>query len=149
MFADNHPTTLTWPSGCRSRRPPDRVDRQRATNVLPTTLRRVRGWVGIELPISDEDLRFHIEVAWELIARKRCWQRGDPGNAGRSDARHCGTYDVLQNGRIFANMLTRCHELEIAYYSDEVQEMIDTGSVGISCLSCARSPRRMRGLGPT
>ena len=31
-----------------------------------------RGWVGIELArINDEDLRFHIEVAWELIAPKR------------------------------------------------------------------------------
>jgi hypothetical protein len=32
----------------------------------------VRGWVGIELDqISDEDLSFHIDVAWELIAPKR------------------------------------------------------------------------------
>lgn len=32
----------------------------------------VRGWVGIELQrISDEDLRFHIQVAWELTAPKR------------------------------------------------------------------------------
>ncbi len=32
----------------------------------------VRGWVGIELArISDEDLNFHIQVAWELIAPKR------------------------------------------------------------------------------
>ena len=31
-----------------------------------------RGWVGIELSqISDEDLRYHIQVAWELIAPKR------------------------------------------------------------------------------
>jgi hypothetical protein len=32
----------------------------------------VRGWVGIELDrISDKDLTFHIEVAWELVAPKR------------------------------------------------------------------------------
>lgn len=31
-----------------------------------------RGWVGIELArISDDDLSFHIRVAWELIAPKR------------------------------------------------------------------------------
>jgi hypothetical protein len=32
----------------------------------------VRGWIGIELDrISDEDLSFHIHVAWELTAPKR------------------------------------------------------------------------------
>ncbi len=32
----------------------------------------VKGWIGIELDrISDEDLSFHIQVAWELIAPKR------------------------------------------------------------------------------
>jgi hypothetical protein len=31
-----------------------------------------RGWIGIELArISDEDLQFYIQVAWELIAPKR------------------------------------------------------------------------------
>ena len=31
-----------------------------------------RGWVGIELAqISDEDLSYHIRVAWELTAPKR------------------------------------------------------------------------------
>jgi len=31
-----------------------------------------RGWIGIELDrISDEDLSFHIQMAWELIAPKR------------------------------------------------------------------------------
>jgi hypothetical protein len=31
-----------------------------------------RGWVGIELDqISDKDLTFHIQTAWELIAPKR------------------------------------------------------------------------------
>jgi len=32
----------------------------------------VRGWVGIELDqISDKDLTYHIQVAWELIAPKQ------------------------------------------------------------------------------
>ena len=31
-----------------------------------------RGWIGIELDrIPDEDLRFHIQTAWELVAPKR------------------------------------------------------------------------------
>ncbi|HJQ13879.1 MAG TPA: hypothetical protein VJ830_03945 [Anaerolineales bacterium] len=31
-----------------------------------------RGWVGIELDqISDKDLTFHIQTAWELIAPKQ------------------------------------------------------------------------------
>ena len=31
-----------------------------------------RGWIGIELErINDEDLSFHIQVAWELSAPKR------------------------------------------------------------------------------
>ena len=41
------------------------------------------GWIGIELPrISDEDLSFYIQVAWELIAPKRLLAKdvGD-GNA--------------------------------------------------------------------
>ncbi len=32
----------------------------------------VRGWVGIQLgAIEDDDLRFYIETAWELVAPKR------------------------------------------------------------------------------
>jgi hypothetical protein len=32
----------------------------------------VRGWVGIELDrITNQELKFHIQVAWELIAPKR------------------------------------------------------------------------------
>jgi hypothetical protein len=32
----------------------------------------VRGWVGIELAeISDDDLRLHVDLAWELVAPKR------------------------------------------------------------------------------
>jgi hypothetical protein len=31
-----------------------------------------RGWVGIELAaVSDEDLAYHIQVAWELVAPRR------------------------------------------------------------------------------
>ncbi|CUS02973.2 conserved protein of unknown function [Candidatus Promineifilum breve] len=37
-----------------------------------------RGWVGIELGrISDDDLNYHIQVAWELIAPKRLLARRD------------------------------------------------------------------------
>ena len=36
-----------------------------------------RGWIGIELDrISDEDLRFHLQTAWELVAPKRLLSRG-------------------------------------------------------------------------
>ena len=36
----------------------------------------VRGWVGIELDrINDQDLTYHIQVAWELIAPKRLLSR--------------------------------------------------------------------------
>lgn len=32
----------------------------------------VRGWVGIELAnITEKDLHFHIQTAWELVAPKR------------------------------------------------------------------------------
>ena len=32
----------------------------------------VRGWIGIELArVSDEELAFHINLAWELMAPKR------------------------------------------------------------------------------
>lgn len=32
----------------------------------------VRGWVGIELAhVSEQDLKFHIQTAWELMAPKR------------------------------------------------------------------------------
>jgi hypothetical protein len=32
----------------------------------------VRGWVGIELAnITEKDLNFHIQTAWELVAPKR------------------------------------------------------------------------------
>jgi hypothetical protein len=41
----------------------------------------VRGWVGIQLDqISDKDLTFHIEVAWELIAPNRLLSRVKANN---------------------------------------------------------------------
>src|SRR5688572_11860347 len=43
----------------------------------------VRGWAGIELDrISDKDLTFHIQVAWELIAPKRLLSQDDSSKAG-------------------------------------------------------------------
>ena len=37
----------------------------------------VRGWVGIELTrITEEDLVFHIQTAWELVAPKRLLSKG-------------------------------------------------------------------------
>lgn len=36
----------------------------------------MRGWIGIELDrISDKDLAFHVQTAWELIAPKRLVSR--------------------------------------------------------------------------
>jgi hypothetical protein len=36
-----------------------------------------RGWVGINLDrVDDDDLRFHIQMAWELIAPKRLLNQG-------------------------------------------------------------------------
>ncbi len=36
----------------------------------------VRGWVGIELPfVSDEELAFHLQEAWRLIAPKKLQDR--------------------------------------------------------------------------
>ena len=38
----------------------------------------VRGWVGIELDqIGDDDLKYHIHTAWELIAPKRLLAKMD------------------------------------------------------------------------
>ena len=73
MFADNHhgdghvAVWLPVPPGLQS----ELIGAEPATYFRPPYV-GVRGWVGIELArISDEDLRFHIEVAWELIAPKR------------------------------------------------------------------------------
>jgi hypothetical protein len=49
-----------------------------------------RGWIGIELEhISDEDLRFHIQTAWELVAPKRLLS-GTHRKAGRDAANGMG-----------------------------------------------------------
>lgn len=38
-----------------------------------------RGWVGINLDrVSDDELRSHIQVAWELIAPKRMQEQWKP-----------------------------------------------------------------------
>lgn len=52
-----------------------------------------RGWVGVELArVSDDDLGFHIQVAWELTAPKRLLTGGAkkaavPAQRARSGAR--------------------------------------------------------------
>jgi hypothetical protein len=73
MFANNHHNDghiaiwLPVPSGFQTA----------LIEASPTTFFKppyvgVRGWVGIELDrISDKDLTFHIQVAWELTAPKR------------------------------------------------------------------------------
>jgi len=73
MFADNHHNDghiAVWipvPSGFQSAF----IEADPKTYFKPPYV-GVRGWVGIELDrISDEDLTFHIQVAWELIAPKR------------------------------------------------------------------------------
>lgn len=73
MFADNHhddgriAVWLPVPPGLQT----ELIASEPQTYFRPPYV-GVRGWIGIELAhISDEDLRFHIEVAWELIAPKR------------------------------------------------------------------------------
>ena len=72
MFANNHHNDghiavwLPVPSGLQS----TLIETAPKTFFKPPYV-GVRGWVGIELDqISDEDLTFHIQVAWELIAPK-------------------------------------------------------------------------------
>lgn len=73
MFADNHHNdghVAVWLPA-----PPDMqaalIGSKPATYFRPPYVGH-RGWVGIELDhIDDEDLRYHIQVAWELIAPKR------------------------------------------------------------------------------
>ena len=78
MFADNHhddgriAVWLPVPPGLQT----ELIASEPQTYFRPPYV-GVRGWVGIELTrISDEDLRFHIEVAWELIAPKRLLGKG-------------------------------------------------------------------------
>ena len=52
----------------------------------------VRGWVGIDLNrISDEDLSFHIQVAWELVAPKRLVSRAKAGAEAVKSPRKSGS----------------------------------------------------------
>ena len=73
MFADNHHNdghVAIWipvPAGFQSAF----IEADPETYFKPPYV-GIRGWVGIELArISDKDLTFHIQTAWELIAPKR------------------------------------------------------------------------------
>lgn len=73
MFADNHHNDghiAVWipvPSGFQSAF----IEADPETYFKPPYV-GVRGWVGIELArISDKDLTFHLQTAWELIAPKQ------------------------------------------------------------------------------
>lgn len=73
MFADNHHNDghiavwLPVPSGFQT----SLIETAPETFFKPPYV-GISGWVGIELDrISDNDLTFHIQVAWELIAPKR------------------------------------------------------------------------------
>ena len=73
MFANNHHNDghiavwLPVPSGFQS----TLIESAPQTYFKPPYV-GVRGWVGIELAqISDADLTYHIQVAWELTAPKK------------------------------------------------------------------------------
>jgi len=73
MFANNHhddghiAVWLPVPPGAQS----SFIETKPETFFYPPYV-GFRGWVGIELArISDEDLQFHIQVAWEMIAPKK------------------------------------------------------------------------------
>ena len=73
MFANNHhdhghvAVWLPAPSGFQSAL----IEAQPEIYFKPPYVGE-RGWIGIELDrIGDEDLRFHIQTAWELLAPKR------------------------------------------------------------------------------
>lgn len=73
MFANNHHNDgriavwLPVPSGFQT----DLIEANPGTYFKPPYV-GIRGWIGIELGhISDKDLTFHIQTAWELIAPKR------------------------------------------------------------------------------
>ena len=73
MFANNHhddghlAVWLPAPSGFQSAL----IEAQPDVYFKPPYVGG-RGWIGIELDrISDEDLRFHIQTAWELVAPRR------------------------------------------------------------------------------
>lgn len=73
MFADNHhddghvAVWLPMPPGLQA----TLIDSSPAVYFRPPYVGH-RGWVGIELAaIGDDDLAYHIQIAWELIAPKR------------------------------------------------------------------------------
>ena len=73
MFADNHHNDgriAVWvpvPAGFQA----GLIETDPGTFFKPPYV-GIRGWIGIELDrISDKDLTFHIQMAWELIAPKR------------------------------------------------------------------------------
>ena len=77
MFANNHhddgriAVWLPAPSGFQSAL----IEAQPEIYFKPPYVGG-RGWIGIELDrISDEDLRFHVQTAWELVAPKRLLSR--------------------------------------------------------------------------
>ena len=77
MFANNHHNDghiavwLPVPSGFQS----PLIETSPKTYFKPPYV-GVRGWVGIDLDqINDQDLTYHIQVAWEMIAPKRLLSR--------------------------------------------------------------------------
>ena len=73
MFADNHhgdgrvAVWLPAPPGVQSAL----IEQAPAVYFRPPYVGH-KGWVGIELAhIGDDDLEFHVETAWRLIAPKR------------------------------------------------------------------------------
>ena len=89
MFADNHHNDghiAVWvpvPSGFQTAL----IETDPGTYFKPPYV-GTRGWIGIELDrISDQDLTFHIQTAWELIAPKRLVSRvkasGESSNSSR------------------------------------------------------------------
>lgn len=73
MFADNHhddgrvAVWLPAPPGMQA----SLIESAPAVYFRPPYVGH-RGWIGIELSqIGDDDLRYHIQVAWELIAPRR------------------------------------------------------------------------------
>jgi hypothetical protein len=78
MFADNHHNDgriavwLPVPSGFQG----DLIETSPDTYFTPPYV-GVRGWVGINLDrIGEDDLRFMIHTAWELIAPKKVLAKG-------------------------------------------------------------------------
>lgn len=82
MFADNHhgdgrvAVWLPAPPGVQSAL----IEQSPAIYFRPPYIGH-KGWVGIELAhVNDDDLEFHIQTAWQLIAPKRLVS----GNSGEN-----------------------------------------------------------------